>query len=106
MVHIGNHQSHSLVVRGVRTFVYSARAGRNVAIYLVKPRKPLTLVAVVGCGHVATQLVLWGLGFIPAPEKNQFSGEEIQLGLVAVDASLLEGIQDQVAVLCVFFNGL
>ena len=57
-----------LVVRGVSMLVCSARAGRNVAIYLVRPSDPLTLVAVFGCGHVAMWLVLWGSGFVPAPE--------------------------------------
>ena len=48
--------------------VHSVWAGRNVAMYLVKIRKPLTLVAVVGCGQVAMQLVLQGLGFRLVPE--------------------------------------
>ena len=49
--------------------VCSVRAGRNVAIYLVSPRNPLTLVAVFDCGHAAIQSVLWGSGFMLAPES-------------------------------------
>lgn len=48
--------------------MYSASAGRKVAMYLVSPRKPRTLVAVVGCGQAVMQSVLRGLGLIPAPE--------------------------------------
>ena len=52
-----------------------------------------------------------GVGFYTGPqdnvsEKTQFGGKEVRFGLVAVDASLSEGIQNQVAVLRVFFNGL
>ena len=53
---------------GVRTLVYSARAGRKVAMYLVSPRNPLTLVAVVGWGQDAIWSVFRGSGLIPVPE--------------------------------------
>src|ERR1700676_4734145 len=68
VVHGGNSRSHSLVVSGVSSFVYSASAGRKVAMYLVSPRNPLTLVAVVGCGQDAIRSVLRGSGLIPVPE--------------------------------------
>ena len=68
VVHVGNSQLHSLVMRGVKMLVYSMRAGRNVAMYLVRPRNPLTLVVVVGCGQAAIWSVLQGLGFMLVPE--------------------------------------
>src|ERR1700720_795087 len=64
----GNTRSHSLVIRGVSTLVYSASAGRKEAIYQVSPRKPLTLVAVVGCGQAAMQSVLRGSALILLPD--------------------------------------
>ena len=68
VVHVGNLQSHSLVVRGVKMLVYSTRASRNVAMYLVRPRNPLMLVVVVGCGQAAMRSVLQGSGFMQVPE--------------------------------------
>src|ERR1700682_4112462 len=64
----GNVLSHSLVVRGVSTLVYSARAGRKVAMYRVSPRNPLTLVAVEGWGQAAIRSVFQGSGLMPVPE--------------------------------------
>src|SRR5277367_319542 len=64
----GKARSHSLVVRGVNTLVYSVSAGRNVAMYRVSPRKPLMLVAVVGCGQAAMRSILRGSARMPAPE--------------------------------------
>ena len=67
-IQIWNAQSHSLVVRGVNTLVYSESAGKKAAMYLVNPKNPLTLVAVIGWGQAVIQLVLQGSGFIPAPD--------------------------------------
>ena len=39
--------------------------------YLVNPRNPLTLVAVVGCGQEAMQSVLQGSGLMPAPDGTE-----------------------------------
>src|ERR1700723_2881489 len=64
----GNTRSHSLVIRGVSTLVYLASAGRKEAIYRVSPRKPLTLVAVIGCGQAAMWSVLRGSALIPLPD--------------------------------------
>ena len=68
VVQVGKTRSHSFVVRGVSTLVYSASAGRKVATYHVSPRNPLTLVAVVGWGQDMMQLVLRGSGFMPDPD--------------------------------------
>jgi hypothetical protein len=59
---------HSFVVRGVRALVYSVSAGRKVAMYLVSPRNPLMLVAVIGCGQAAMRSVFRGSGLILVPE--------------------------------------
>src|ERR1700679_2633606 len=67
-VQVGKTRSHSFVVRGVSTLVYSASAGRKLATYRVRPRKPRTLVAIVGWGHVAMRSVLLGSGLMPVAE--------------------------------------
>ena len=67
-VQVGKTQSHSFVVRGVSTFVYSVSAGRKVATYCVSPRNPLTLVAVVDWGQDAMRSVLRGSGFMLDPD--------------------------------------
>ena len=69
-VQVGKTWSHSFVVRGVSTLVYLASAGRKLDTYRVRPKKPRTLVAVIGWGHVAMQSVLQGSGLMPIAETT------------------------------------
>ena len=68
MVQVGKTWSHSFVVRGISTLIYSVSAGRKVATYCVSPRNSLTLVAVVDWGQDAMRSVLWGSGFMLDPD--------------------------------------
>ena len=53
---------------GVRILVYSANAGRKMAMYWVSPKNPQTLVEVVGCGQFVMRSVFLGSGNMPVPE--------------------------------------
>ena len=56
------------VVKGVRTIVWSARFGRNPAMYLTRPGKLHTSVAKWGFGHFMILLHFEDCGFIPYAE--------------------------------------